>query len=52
MINSGSRARDLNGTVFAFEEKPSIATDIACDTWDVKTGKILQISPPDSGKHC
>ena len=39
-------ARDLNGSVFVFEDKPSIATDIACDTWDVKTGEVLQISPP------
>ena len=38
-------ARDLDGSVFVFENKPSIATDIACDTWDVKTGSILQISP-------
>ena len=38
-------AMDLNGSVFVFEDKPSIATDIACDTWDVKTGEILQISP-------
>jgi len=39
-------ARDLNGSVFVFEDKPNIATDIACDTWDVKTGEILQITPP------
>ena len=39
-------AMDLNGAVFVFEDKPSIATDIACDTWDVKTGEVLQISPP------
>jgi len=39
-------ARDMNGSVFVFEDKPSIATDIACDTWDVKTGEILQITPP------
>ena len=39
-------ARDLNGSVFVFEDKPDIATDIACDTWDVKTGEILQITPP------
>ena len=39
-------ARDLNGSVFVFEDKPSIATDIACDTWDVQTGEILQITPP------
>ena len=39
------KATDLNGCVFVFEAKPSIATDIACDTWDVKTGEILQISP-------
>ena len=39
-------AMDLNGAVFVFEDKPSIATDIACDSWDVKTGEVLQISPP------
>ena len=39
-------ARDMNGSVFVFEDKPNIATDIACDTWDVKTGEVLQISPP------
>ena len=38
-------AMDLNGSVFVFEDKPSIAIDIACDTWDVKTGEILQITP-------
>ena len=31
-------ARDMDGKVFAFENKPDIATDIACDTWDVKEG--------------
>ena len=39
-------ARDLNGSVFVFENEPSIAIDIACDTWDVQTGEILQITPP------
>ena len=39
-------ARDLDGKVFAFENKPSLATDIACDTWDVKDGEILQITRP------
>ena len=39
-------ARDLNGSVYVFEDKPDIATHIACDTWDVKTGEILQITPP------
>ena len=39
-------ARDMDGSAFVFEDKPSIATDIACDTWDVKTGEILQITPP------
>ena len=39
-------ARDMNGSVFVFEDKPNIATDIACDTWDVKTGEVLQITPP------
>lgn len=38
-------ARDLDGSVFVFEDKPSIATDIACDTWDVKTGEVLQVTP-------
>ena len=38
-------ARDMNGSVFVFEDKPSIPIDIACDTWDVKTGEILQITP-------
>ena len=41
-------ARDLNGSVFVFEDKPNIAADIACDTWDVKTGEILQITPATS----
>ena len=40
------KAMDLNGAVFVFEDKPSIPIDIACDTWDVKTGEVLQISPP------
>ena len=39
-------ARDLDGKVFAFENKPDIATDIACDTWDVKDGEILEITKP------
>ena len=39
-------ARDLNGSVFVFEDKPNIAADIACDTWDVKTGEVLQVTPP------
>ena len=38
-------ARDLDGSVFVFENKPSIATDIASDTWDVKPGEILQVTP-------
>ena len=39
-------ARDLNGAVYVFEDKPSLATDIACDTWDVKTGELLEITKP------
>ena len=39
-------ARDLNGAVYVFENKPSIATDIACDTWDVNTGEVLEITKP------
>ena len=41
-------ARDLNGSVFVFEDKPSIPIDIACDMWDVKTGEVLQITPSTS----
>ena len=41
-------ARDLNGSVFVFEDKPSIPIDIACDIWDVKTGEVLQITPATS----
>ena len=39
-------ARDMDGKVFAFENKPDIATDIACDTWDVKEGEVLEITKP------
>ena len=39
-------ARDMDGKVFAFENEPELATDIACDTWDVKEGKLLQITNP------
>lgn len=39
-------ARDLDGKSYAFENKPEIATDIACDTWDVEEGEILEITKP------
>jgi hypothetical protein len=39
-------ARDLNGAIFAFQNKPGLTTDIACDTWDVKAGDVLQITVP------
>jgi len=39
-------ARDMDGKVFAFENKPNLATDIACDTWDVKEGKFIQLTTP------
>ena len=39
-------ARDMDGKLYAFENEPSLATDIACDTWDGKEGKILQITNP------
>ena len=29
-----------------FENEPNVATDIACDTWDVKEGKFLQLTNP------
>ena len=38
-------ARDLNGSLYAFEDEPSLATDIACDTWDTNIGEVLQILP-------
>ena len=37
-------ARDMDGKLYAFENEPSVATDIACDTWDVKEGEILQFT--------
>ena len=39
-------ARDMNGEIYAFENEPSLATDIACDTWDVKEGEVLEITKP------
>ena len=39
-------ARDMDGKLYAFENEPSLATDIACDTWDVKEGEILQVTYP------
>ena len=41
-------ARDLDGKIFAFENKPELATDMECDTWDVKEGEILHITNPVS----
>ena len=41
-------ARDLDGKLFAFENKPVLATDIVSDTWDVKEGEVLQITNPIS----
>ena len=43
-------ARDMNGKVFAFENKPDVATDIACDTWDVKEGEILKLTSAIEGE--
>jgi hypothetical protein len=42
-------ARDMDGKLYAFEKQPNVATDIACDTWDVKEGEILQVTPPVAG---
>ena len=39
-------ARDMDGKLYAFENEPELAIDIACDTWDVKEGKVLQITKP------
>ena len=43
-------ARDLNGSVHAYEKKPNLdyctnANPVACDMWDVYEGEVLQISP-------
>tara|TARA_Y100001963_G_C6568508_1_gene347730 strand:- start:30 stop:278 length:249 start_codon:yes stop_codon:yes gene_type:complete len=41
-------ARDKDGKVFAFQNKPELTTDIDCDTWDVDEGEVLQITDPIS----
>ena len=43
-------ARDMNGGIYGFENEPSIATDIACDTWDVKEGEVLQVTSSVEGE--
>ena len=43
-------ARDMNGEIYAFENEPSLATDIACDTWDVKEGEVLQVTSSVEGE--
>ena len=45
-------ARDMDGKLYAFEKQPNVATDIACDTWDVNEGEILQITPPVKINKC
>jgi hypothetical protein len=39
----------MDGKLYAFENEPNLATDIACDTWDVKEGEILQVTSPVAG---
>ena len=44
-------ARDLNGSVHAYEKKPNLdygtnLNPVACDMWDVYEGEVLQITPP------
>ena len=41
-------ARDKDGKVFAFQNKPELTTDIDCDTWDGDEGEVLQITDPIS----
>ena len=46
-------ARDQDGSVHVFEEKPNLdygtnANPYACDMWDVYNGKTMQISPKTS----
>ena len=43
-------ARGMNGEIYAFENEPSLATDIACDTWDVKEGEVLQVTSSVEGE--
>ena len=43
-------ARDMNGEIYAFENEPSLATAIACDTWDVKEGEVLQVTSSVEGE--
>ena len=43
-------ARDMNGEIYAFENEPSLATDIACDTRDVKEGEVLQVTSSVEGE--
>ena len=43
-------ARDLNGSVHAYEKKPNLdygtnANTVACDMWDVYEGQTMQVSP-------
>ena len=43
-------ARDLNGSVHAYERKPNLdygtnKNPYPCDMWDVYEGEVLQISP-------
>ena len=43
-------ARDLNGSVHAYEKKPNLdygtnANPTACDMWDVFEGETMQVSP-------
>ena len=37
-------ARDKDGKVFVFQNKPELTTDVDCDTCDVDEGEILQIT--------
>jgi hypothetical protein len=37
-------ARDRDGKIFVFQNKPELTTDVDCDTWDVVEGEVLQIT--------
>jgi|TARA_B100000959_G_C14859519_1_gene573643 hypothetical protein len=41
-------ARDRDGKIFVFQNKPELTTDVDCDTWDVVEGEVLQITNPIS----
>jgi hypothetical protein len=49
-LNFNWIARDMDGSVYAFEKKPNLdygtnLNPVACDMWDVYEGEVLKVSP-------